>query len=209
MKSQDAKERKPMTTQRIEIVTYKISNPAVADQQRDIARNRAAALPGFGGWLPLSGEKDQAERADLIAWDSAEAAQSAGKIVGSSPDFAQFRETINEFGKAQYYAAPGDGIALMTSGDGIEFGRFRLRAGVSEDTMRTAHAAMIANHLSLQPGWLGQKLVRLQDGTFVDVAFAVSEERSIAICSSWAGNASCDAFLGLIEPISMEFGSIT
>lgn len=198
-----------MTTQRIEIVTYKIGSAASADQQRDVARNRAAALPGFGGWVPLSGGKDQTERADVILWDSAELALAGGRIVGSSPDFAQFRETISEFGQAQYYAAPAGGLALMQSGDGIEFGRFRLRAGVGEDTMRAAHAKMIASHLSLQPGWLGQKLVRLQDGTFVDVAFAVSEERSIAICGSWAGNVSCDAFLSLIEPISMEFGSIS
>ncbi|WP_104668853.1 hypothetical protein [Ensifer adhaerens] len=198
-----------MTTQRIEIVTYKIGNAGEADQQRDIARNRAAAFPGFGGWLPLSGGKDQTERADVIVWDCAEVAYDAGKIVGASPDFAQFRDTISESGEARFYAAPADGFAMMQPGDGIEFGRFRLRAGVSEDVMRSAHANMIATHLSLQPGWLGQKLVRLQDGTFVDVAFAVSEERSIAICSSWAGNVSCDAFLSLIEPISMEFGSIS
>jgi len=197
-----------MTQHCIEIVTYKVDDLAEADRQRDIARKRAAGLPGFGGWLPLSGGKDQGARADVVLWASPEAAETAAEVVGSTAEFAHFRATITEFGGVGHYAAPAEALALMQSGDGIEIGRFRLLQGVSEEAMRTAHAKMIAGHQSRQPGWRGQRLVRLRDGTFMDIAFAATEAQSQAICDSWAGSANCEAFLSLIEPISMEFGSI-
>lgn len=195
-----------MTTQTIEIVTYKVANPAEGDRQREAARVAAAGLPGYAGWLPLAGE-DRASRADIVVWDDMQSAQSAAQIVGASPDFAGFRSTISEIGGMWHYAAPTNGLALMQAGDGIEIGRFRLRDGVREQDLRAAHSRMIAHHLSLQPGWRGQRLVRLEDGTFLDIAFASTQEQSKFICSQWAGNAECEAFLSLIEPIAMEFGA--
>lgn len=197
-----------MTQHCIEIVTYRVDDLAEANRQRDIARKRAAALPGFGGWLPLSGGKDRGARADVVFLASPEAAEAAAGVVGSTAEFAQFRATITEFGGVEHYAAPAEALVLMQSGDGIEIGRFRLLQGVSEEAMHTAHAKMTADHLSRQPGWRGQRLVRLRDGTFMDIAIAATEAQSQAICDSWAGNADCEAFLSLIEPISMEFGSI-
>ncbi|MDF3835877.1 hypothetical protein P3W85_23415 [Cupriavidus basilensis] len=197
-----------MTQHYIEIVTYKVGNPTEADRHRRNACMLAARLPGFGGWQSLSDGKGQGARADVVLWASPEAAEAAAEIVGSSAEFADFRATITEFGSIGHYAAPAGGLALMQSGDGIEVGRFRLRQGISEEVMRAAHVKMIADHLSRQPGWRGQRLVRLQDGIFMDIAFAVTQAQSQIICDSWAGNADCQAFLNLIEPISMEFGSI-
>lgn len=197
-----------MTSQRIEIVTYKVGDSAEADRHRDSARKIASKFSGFGGWLPLSGGRDNSERVDVVLWASAEAADAAAEVVGKSEDFADFRATITDFGDMGHYMAPTNGLTLMQSGDGIEIGRFRLRQGVNEETMRTAHAKMVAGHLSLQPGWLGQRLVRLQDGTFVDFAFAVTEARAQDICNTWVGNSDCDAFLEMVEPISMEFGAV-
>ena len=51
-------------------------------------------------------------------------------------------------------------------------------------------------------------MVELQDGTFVDLAFAGDREGAEAICAGWAGNPDCDQFLSMIEPISMEFGTL-
>lgn len=100
------------------------------------------------------------------------------------------------------------GNALIQPGDGVEMGRFRLREGVTEAVMRAAWVDMTSGYLSAQYGWRGQRLIRLEDGTFMDLAFATTPACSHAICESWAGNAACDAFLQLIEPVSMEFGSI-
>lgn len=91
---------------------------------------------------------------------------------------------------------------------GIELGRFRLRAGCEERALRQAYRAMVEQHLRHQPGWRGQRLVRLEDGSFIDLAFAADAAQAKAICASWQGQAACDAFLALIEPVGMEFGGV-
>lgn len=96
----------------------------------------------------------------------------------------------------------------MRASDGVEFGHFRLRAGVSEDELRAAHSHMVERHLQRQPGWRGQRLVRLDDGTFIDLALAASVEQARLICDQWRGNASCEAFLKLIEQVDMMFGTV-
>lgn len=96
----------------------------------------------------------------------------------------------------------------LNDGDGIEIGRFRLKPGIEESDMRSVYREMVGSYLSQQPGWKSQHLVNLDDGVFVDLVFAESQTSAKAICASWQGQAICDAFLNLIEPISMEFGSL-
>lgn len=192
----------------LEIVTYTVTVADKADTERAAARERAGALPGFAGWLPVSDGENGKERADLVVWTSASAAQSAAEIVGQGPAFAPFRATISAVGGVGHYALPTGGLPMMQPEDGVEIGRFRLRSGVSEASLREAHERMIAAHLSKQPGWRGQRLLRLQDGSWVDLALAASEPVAQAICASWAWQPECEAFLALIEPISMEFGSV-
>lgn len=101
-----------------------------------------------------------------------------------------------------------EGMSLMQPNDGVEMGRFRLREGVTEEAMHAAWRDMTSGYLSTQNGWRGQRLIRLEDGTFMDIACAATPACSRKICDSWAGNATCDAFLQMIEPVSIEFGSI-
>lgn len=195
-----------MTHPVLEIVTYHTDTPAEADQQRALARDSVALLPGFQGWMALSRQSDPGQRADLVLWSGIDAAEGAARTVGQGPAFAPFRATVTTLASMGHYSAPD--LALMQPGEGVELGRFRLRDGASEADLRAAHARMVATHLSRQAGWRGQRLLRLEDGSFVDLAFAASAEAAKAICAAWEGNADCDAFLALIEPVSMEFGSI-
>lgn len=91
---------------------------------------------------------------------------------------------------------------------GVEIGRFRLRQGLGEDTMRAAYRVMVDTHLARQPGWRGQYLVKLQGSVFVDLAFADTPERAVEICASWHGAPACAAFLAMVEPETMEFGAV-
>lgn len=193
----------------LEVVTYTITQTGEADIQRERARALARDLPGFAGWLALSGAHDNIERADLVAWSSTAAADLAAKTVAESEAFAPFRATIKQVGIVSHYALPAGGLALMQPGEGVEIGLFRLRERYTKDALRAAHSAMIANHLSLQPGWRGQRLVRLNDGTWADLAFAETPAAAERICASWAGQADCEAFLAMIEPVSMNFGAVT
>ncbi|WP_429911298.1 hypothetical protein [Glycocaulis sp.] len=192
----------------LEIVTYTVTQADEADARREGARALACGLPGFAGWLALSGVHDGSERADLVAWTSTDSADHAAKTVGQSEAYAPFRASIKQMGTMNHYALPAGGLALMQPGDGVEIGLFRLREGVTQDALRTAHTAMIANHLSRQPGWRGQRLVSLNDGTWADLAFAETPAAAERICASWAGQADCEAFLAMIEPVSMNFGTV-
>lgn len=191
----------------LEIVTYKVETLSEADKQRAEACERIAKQPGFSGWLPLDGAQESKERADVVLWDSLAAAETAAEHVGTSDEFSAFRSTISDFGTMGHYKVPTEGLTFMSPGSGIEIGHFRLRSGIDEQTMRQAYTKMIANHLSQQPGWCAQRLVQLPDETFMDIAFAITEAQARDICQSWLGNAACEEFLALIDPISMEFGS--
>ena len=192
----------------MEVVTYRVSNPETADVQRRAARDRARNLAGFAGWVPLSGAQDRTERVDIVTWASLEDARNAAAIVGESPDFAAFRDSISQLVSMAHFIAETRPPVSMAEGEGLEIGRFRLKPGVGEEEMRKAHERMVAQHLSRQQGWYGQRLVRLQDGSFLDLAFANSRDSAIRICNSWQGNPDCAAFLALIEPAAMEFGDV-
>lgn len=197
-----------MTHPRLEIVTYQVGSVPEADAQRQGAREIASGFPGFSGWLPLADAETREQRADLVVWATPEAAAEAAAKVGSGDDFAPFRNTIAAFGAMGHFALPAGGLPMMQQDEGMELGRFRLRPGVTEDMLRASHNRMIESHLSRQAGWRGQRLLKLEDGSWLDLAFAASTDQARAICESWAGNADCVAFLALIEPISMEFGRI-
>lgn len=197
-----------MNTPYFEIVTYKVNDIASADKEREEAREQISALPGFISWVPFCGATDAQDRVDLVSWSTLDDALAAAKRVGTAPEFAAFRETLKEMVSIGHYEAQTQPQQSVTSGNGIELGRFRLKAGADEQAMRAAYTAMVSNHLSQQPGWLAQHLIKLADGTFADLAFANNQNTATEICASWQGNADCDAFLSLIEPVSMEFGTI-
>lgn len=197
-----------MTGPVFEIVTYRVEKADRADAERTAALERVRTLPGFIAWTPFTGAGDAGERVDLVVWATLEDARAAARIVGGEAEFAAFRETIGDLVTIGHYEATSGGVQAVASGTGVEVGRFRLKAGVGEKDMRAAHAAMVARHLVRQPGWRGQHLLKFGDGMFVDLAFADSRERAVEICAGWQGNADCDAFLSMIEPESMEFGSV-
>lgn len=192
----------------LEVVAYEVEDPARADHERRLALDKARALPGFLAWTQLTGTGDAARRVDLVAWKSEDAALAAAREVGEAAEFAGFRATISGVASMGHYAANQPAPVGLLAGDGLEIGRFRLKPGVTEAQMRAAHAQMVERHLSRQPGWRGQRLLRLDHGVFLDLAVADSRTRAIAICESWTGTADCEAFLALIEAESMEFGEV-
>ncbi|QOV69706.1 hypothetical protein [Citrobacter sp. BDA59-3] len=197
-----------MTTPCYELVIYKVENPQEADAARVTARQLLQHFPGFIGWLALSGSDNPAERVDLVTWHSAEEAQAAAKAVGSQPEFAAFRASVSLLHSMGHFIAREAQASSLSAGNGIEIGRFRLKPGVDEHAMRNAYRQMVDSYLALQPGWQSQHLVSLGDGVFVDLVFADSQASAKAICASWQGQPICDAFLDVIEPESMEFGSV-
>lgn len=101
-----------------------------------------------------------------------------------------------------------NGVPFPARQSGVELGRFRLRDGCDEAAMRAAWQQMVNGYLARQPGWQGQHLLKLADRVFIDLALAESQQRAEQICTLWLGQPLCEAFLAMIEPLSMEFASV-
>lgn len=117
-----------MTQPCLEIVTYRVGATDTADRERGAAREHAQKLPGFAGWLQLSGHEPEA-RADVVVWANREAADNAARAVGSGAQFAPFRATITEFGGVGHFPLPIGALPFMQPGEGITLTRFRPRPG--------------------------------------------------------------------------------
>lgn len=197
-----------MTTPCYEIVTYKVKTQPEADTARSSAQSLLKHFPGFVDWITFSGVDNSAERADLVVWSSPEEAQAAAKAVETQPEFHSFRSSVSCMHHMGHYIPQAEQTPSLKIGCGVEIGRFRLKPGVNESEMRKAYHRMVEDHLALQPGWKSQHLASLGNGIFLDLAFADNQLSAETICASWQGQAVCDIFLALIEPQSMEFGSI-
>ncbi|MEQ9867510.1 hypothetical protein [Pectobacterium aroidearum] len=198
-----------MATPCYEIVTYTVKTQQEADAARVSAQRLLKHFPGFIDWIAFSGIDISAERVDLVVWNSLEAARAAAKAVESQPEFSCFRSSVSALHSMGHYTVQMADAPPVTSRGGIEIGRFRLKQGIQESDMRQAYNQMVERHLSLQPGWKSQHLVSLDNGVFIDLAFADNQQYAEAICASWQGEILCDAFLAMIEPESIEFGSLS
>lgn len=196
-----------MTNPYYEIVVYNVSDTADADRERRLAMQRVKMLPGFLSWTPFTGVKNNGQRTDLVAWATLNDALVAAHFVGNAPEYSGFRMTVSHVVTMGHYATSVPLTPVPEHSHGIEIARFRLKPGVDEHGMQAAYAAMVASHLAHQPGWQGHHLVRLQDGVFVDLTFADTEQLAAEICESWLDQPDCDKFLSMIELVSMEFGT--
>ncbi|MBB1200219.1 hypothetical protein EGM70_07930 [Enterobacteriaceae bacterium 89] len=192
-----------------EIVTYKVRDQEKAESSRSEARSLLEQFPGFIDWIAFSGMGSSGERADLLIWRSLEEARVAAQAVEVLPEFLSFRTSVSSLHSMGHFLADVDATLSPTkSGCGIEMGRFRLRPGVEEGQMREVYQRMVTNCLANLPGWKKQHLVSLENGVYVDLVFAETQQSARAICDSWKEYAECDAFLKLIEAERIEFGSV-
>ncbi len=189
-----------------QIMTYTEKETQKTALVRTAAQEKIKTLPGFMTWTTFFGADDPTRRADLITWSSFQHAQAAIETIETTKQFTEFRAlTIISPNLATMNTMSPP---LIKAGEGIELGYFRLKSGIHEETVRNAHRAMIARYLSHQPGWRRQQLVKLDNGVFVDIAFADGRSEAETLCASWLGQHDCEAFLALIEPESMTFGTV-
>jgi hypothetical protein len=86
--------------------------------------------------------------------------------------------------------------------NGLEFGTFRLKAGVSEADMLAAAKQMEDDFLYKEEGFLGHAILKGNDGSYVDLAFATSQAKAEEICGKWVKNPFALKFLDFIDHAS-------
>lgn len=205
------------TTCYYEIATYTVTDPESADQARIQAKAYIDTLPGLIEWTHFTDLEDPCQRADLLTWRNLEEARAASRIAEQAPECAAFLACVTHISRMGYYqtaphpATPtldAPAMPVPLAGYGVELGTFRLKPGIPEQQLQAAHHTMIQSHLAHQPGWHSQHLVKLENQHYLDLAIAHTEAHARSICASWAGQPDCKAFLDLIEPDTIQFGTL-
>lgn len=99
---------------------------------------------------------------------------------------------------------PLKNMTNINSFTGMEFGTFKLKEGASEKKMLEAAKNMEQEFLSKEPGFLGHAVLKGQNDTYVDLAFATTQEQAEAICGKWMENAFALKYLEFIDAESVD-----
>lgn len=95
-------------------------------------------------------------------------------------------------------------IDNVSSFVGIEFCTFRLKEGASEEKMLEAAKNMEQEFLSKEHGFLGHGVLKGKGETYVDLAFATSQELAEKICGKWMENEFALKYLEFIDSESVD-----
>jgi len=99
---------------------------------------------------------------------------------------------------------PLEKMTNINSFIGMEFCTFELKQGASEEKMLEAAKNMEQEFLSKQAGFLGHAVLKGQNDTYVDLAFATSQEQAEAICGKWMENEFALKYLEFIDAESVD-----
>ena len=87
---------------------------------------------------------------------------------------------------------------------GMEFATFKLKEGVSEETMLQMIKDVDTKFLQNEEGFLGHTTLKGADGIYADVAFATTQERVQEICNKWMENEFALKYIELIDETSVD-----
>ncbi len=92
----------------------------------------------------------------------------------------------------------------INSFSGLEFCTFKLKKGTDESQMLKAAENMEKEFLSKEDGFLGHRVLKNKDGTYVDIAFADTQEQAEKICGKWIENEFSLKYLEFIDSESVD-----
>ncbi|WEX86011.1 hypothetical protein PZN02_002263 [Sinorhizobium garamanticum] len=87
----------------LELAVCTITDKDAALAARERAMQAVSRYPGFVSWRALTACETADMIADLVAWESLEAAQAAGKRVLTDPDFAPYMAAIGSVKLMQHF----------------------------------------------------------------------------------------------------------
>lgn len=153
----------------------------------------------------------QGRYADLVRWQSPEAATAAMAQAAQCPACAAYFQLM------QVDRPPAMGQPLLrqevraAAPQGLEFSLFRLRPGASEQALAAAARRMADGLYRGEPGFVQHLVVRSdagQDaGLYADVVLADSAQRARHLCGKWGQgpfDPACRDYLELIAPESVR-----
>ena len=95
-------------------------------------------------------------------------------------------------------------LSNISGFSGMEYGVFKLKAGMSEeDMLKTAEIAE-KEFFSKEDGFLGHAILKGKDGLYVDLSFATTQDKAEEICGKWMSNEFALKYLEFIDPESVD-----
>jgi hypothetical protein len=82
---------------------------------------------------------------------------------------------------------------------GMEFARFKLKQGVTEEKLIALSHLVETEFLTQQDELIIHMLLRGADGNYADVVFASSQQKAEEYCQQWLHNAAALSYLDVIE----------
>jgi len=95
-------------------------------------------------------------------------------------------------------------VSNISTFSGMEFCTFKLKEGADENKMLEAAKEMENEFLSKENGFLGHRVLKGKDGTYVDIAFADTQEQAEKICGKWIENEFSLKYLEFIDSESVD-----
>jgi len=87
---------------------------------------------------------------------------------------------------------------------GMEFGTFRLKEGMSEHELIKTSKMLDQEFLCKEDGFLGHVILKGEDGLYIDLAFATTQEKAEQICAKWMSNEFALKYLEFFDPESVK-----
>ena len=87
---------------------------------------------------------------------------------------------------------------------GIEFATFKLKEGVTEETMLQMIKEVDNKFLQNEDGFLGHVTLKGNDGIYADVAFGTTQEKIQEICGKWMENKIALKYIELVDETSVN-----
>lgn len=187
--------------------------PGVNEQQmRHISAEMQSAFldrqPGFVWRKTVC--LSEGRYADLVMWQSHEAAEAAMSKAGASPACAAYFNAM-DVDTAPLLGTTLDRYDANPTWAGLEFTRFRLRADADPTQLAPAAAEMVRGLYTGAPGFMHHAVLHNGQGDYVDLLLADSQMHAEALCGSWGSGSdsgayapACRSYLSLIEPTSVQ-----
>lgn len=87
---------------------------------------------------------------------------------------------------------------------GFEFGTFKLKENISEETLLKLAKDANEKFMVNEDGFLGHSILKGENGVYVDVTFATTQQKAQEICGKWMQNEYALKYIEVIDPESVN-----
>jgi len=93
---------------------------------------------------------------------------------------------------------------LIKNAHAIETGVFKPKEGITEEQLLGVFEKMFDEFLSKENGFLGHKLMKVENGFYMDIVFATTNEDNLRICDMYMKTESGKKFVSMLDESTVK-----